>query len=111
MLYDYVCQSCQHEMIDVYQSIKDQPKKECPECGKDTLERVLHGGLYGFVKNVNTIGQLAEKNTKDMGHYKRSELEAQSKTKNQTTESENIRREIRRMTPAQKQRYIMEGRK
>ena len=111
MLYDYVCQSSQHEMHDVYQSIRDDPKKKCPQCGKNSLERVLYGGLYGFTKNVNTIGQLAEQNTKNMGHYKRSEIEAKNKEKNQGSDTQKLRREINNMSPSQVKRYIMEGKK
>ena len=111
MLYDYICSNCKCELCDVSQSIKDPPKKKCPECGKNTLDRVIYGGAYAFVKNTNTVGQLADKNTKDMGHYKRSEMEATSKEKNQHQEVSNTRKEINKMTPKQKQRYIMEGKK
>ena len=111
MLYDYVCSKCDHEMKDVYQSIKDKPKKKCPECGKNGLERVIYGGCFAFVKNVNTIGQLADKNTKEMGHYQRSEIESKSNEGNEARETKNLRKEINKMTPKQKQRYIMEGKK
>jgi len=93
MIYDYICRRCQHKLNDVSQSIKDKPKKRCPACGKHTLERVIYGGLYGFVKNT-TVDQPADKNPQDAGHYKKSES-----------------REINRMTNSQKQRYIMEGKK
>lgn len=117
--YDYVCSSCGHELKDVLQSIKDKPKKKCPSCGKHKLERVLHGGLYGFVEHTNTIGQLADKNTKNMGNYQRSEIEAKVKESKERIAPQNpygkdataSRSEINRMSETQKRNYIMRGQK
>ena len=111
MLYDYVCKACDFVWEDVSQSIKDKPKSKCPECGKHKLERVIYGGAGAFVKNVNTVGQLADKNRKDMGHYKRSEVDAKAKESKPVSQQESLRREINKMTPKQKQKYIMEGKK
>src|SRR6185295_4074755 len=36
--YDYVCDACGHE-FELFQSIKDNPKKKCSECGKQKLRR------------------------------------------------------------------------
>jgi putative FmdB family regulatory protein len=41
--YDYVCDACKHE-FELYQSIKDDPKKQCPECGKKKLRRLIGPG-------------------------------------------------------------------
>jgi putative FmdB family regulatory protein len=112
MLYDYICSNCNHRWDDVKQSIKDKPKKKCSECGKHTLERVIYGGAYGFTKNVSTIGQLADKNTSDMGHYQRSEMEAKANASRPNHDpSQATSKEIFKMTHEQKQRYIMEGKK
>jgi len=40
--YGYECKSCKHT-FDVFQSIKDEPLKVCPECGKE-LRRLITGG-------------------------------------------------------------------
>jgi putative FmdB family regulatory protein len=116
--YDYICQACDHELENVLQSIKDKPKKRCPKCGKHKLERVLHGGVYGFVNNASTVGQLADKNTRDMGHYQKSEIEAKAK-ENKPKSTQTIygkyatasKSEINKMTPQQQQNYIMRGNK
>ena len=71
MLYDYICKECSFEMKDVRESIKDKPKKRCPQCNKHKLERVIYGGAGAFVQNTNTIGKLADKNWKKMSHYKK----------------------------------------
>jgi putative FmdB family regulatory protein len=41
--YDYVCEACQHE-FELFQSIKDEAKKKCPECGKRRLRRLIGPG-------------------------------------------------------------------
>jgi len=41
--YDYRCNACEHE-FELFQSMKDRPKKKCPECGKSALERLIGTG-------------------------------------------------------------------
>ena len=42
MLYDYKCNDCGEEMIDVKQSIHDDALVFCEHCNSDGLERVIH---------------------------------------------------------------------
>lgn len=105
MLYDYECSSCQYRMIDVYQSIKDEAFKTCPSCNTDNLQRIIYGGIGSFMKDVKTIGQLADSNWSKLGSYKRSEIEQSSKKEN----SRDLHRKINNMTAIQKERYIKTG--
>ena len=41
--YDYVCKGCEHEW-ELFQSIKANPIKKCPECGKLKAKRVIGPG-------------------------------------------------------------------
>jgi putative FmdB family regulatory protein len=41
--YDYKCTACGHR-LEIFQSMKDAPKRKCPECGKNTLERLIGTG-------------------------------------------------------------------
>jgi putative FmdB family regulatory protein len=41
--YDYVCDACQHQ-FEVFQSIKEEPKRKCPECGRQKLRRLIGPG-------------------------------------------------------------------
>src|SRR5436309_1696794 len=41
--YDYHCDSCEHD-FEHFQSIKDDPLKDCPECGKSKLRRLFGTG-------------------------------------------------------------------
>ncbi len=41
--YDYVCKACDHE-FELFQSIKANPKRKCPQCGKLKLRRLFGTG-------------------------------------------------------------------
>lgn len=41
--YDYQCDACEHA-FELYQSIKDDAKKQCPKCGKKKLRRLIGPG-------------------------------------------------------------------
>jgi putative FmdB family regulatory protein len=41
--YDYVCDGCGHA-FELFQSIKEDAKKKCPECGKPKLRRLIGPG-------------------------------------------------------------------
>jgi putative FmdB family regulatory protein len=38
-----VCDACEHQ-FELFQSIKDDKKKQCPECGKKKLRRLIGPG-------------------------------------------------------------------
>lgn len=117
MLYDYKCDECSYELIDVYQSIHDEALIKCPSCGKDSLIRVIYGGVGSFMKDVKTIGQLADKNWNKMGYYQKSEIESkknEQKVKEETSFSfagNATKKEINKMSDSQQKKYIMTGEK
>lgn len=41
--YEYKCDNCGHE-FDVFQSMKDDKLTTCPNCGKETLRRLIGAG-------------------------------------------------------------------
>jgi putative FmdB family regulatory protein len=41
--YDYVCDACHHQ-LEIFHSIKDEPKRKCPKCGKQKLRRLIGPG-------------------------------------------------------------------
>lgn len=52
-IYEHLCETCKHEWEEEY-SIKDDPPKKCPKCGKESAKRLISGGsgkgivtLYG----------------------------------------------------------------
>ncbi|MCF6148257.1 MAG: zinc ribbon domain-containing protein [Candidatus Kuenenia sp.] len=44
--YEYRCSECNHE-FELFQSIKSDPVKECPSCGRFSVERII--GMGGAV--------------------------------------------------------------
>lgn len=113
--YDYKCDSCNHEINDIYQSFTEDSLVTCPQCGQNALYRVIYGGLATFVKDVKTIGQAADNNWRNMGHYKRSEIEQNYKDSAAANESPlsslgpASKKQINKMTPEQKKKYIITG--
>ena len=47
--YDYVCDACEHA-FELFQSIKADPIKKCPECGKNKLRRLIGPGAAVIFK-------------------------------------------------------------
>ena len=43
--YEYECSACKHH-IEVLQKISDAPLKKCPECGKQTLKRLISAPVF-----------------------------------------------------------------
>lgn len=41
--YEHICTDCKHEWEDEY-SIKQDPPKVCPQCLKETAQRLISGG-------------------------------------------------------------------
>lgn len=41
--YEYMCDSCSHQ-FDVFQSMMDDPLKDCPACSTPALRRLISGG-------------------------------------------------------------------
>lgn len=41
--YDYACDACNHQ-FELFQSMKDEPKRKCPACGRKKLRRLIGAG-------------------------------------------------------------------
>jgi putative FmdB family regulatory protein len=44
-IYEYQCEKCGHH-LEALQKISDKPLRECPECGKHTLTRLVSAPLF-----------------------------------------------------------------
>ena len=108
-LYDYVCSNCQHEIEDMYQSIKAKPLVKCDKCNKMTLERVIYGGDVFVRREATTIGQLSDRNTKKMGKYELESKQKEDNTKQERSEKQKLHKKINSMDDTQKRKWIMEG--
>lgn len=47
-IYEYQCQKCHHH-LEALQKISDKPLRECPECGKHTLQRLMSAPMFRLV--------------------------------------------------------------
>lgn len=47
--YEYHCDACDHN-FDEFQSMKDEPLKKCPKCGKNKLRRLFGTGAAVIFK-------------------------------------------------------------
>jgi putative FmdB family regulatory protein len=47
--YEYKCNACRHR-FELFHSIKDSPKRKCPKCGKNALERLIGTGAAVLFK-------------------------------------------------------------
>ena len=45
-IYEYQCEACGHKM-EVLQKMSDEPLKECPQCGKPALKKLVSAA--GFI--------------------------------------------------------------
>ena len=75
--YDYRCNGCAHE-FEAFQRMSEKPKRKCPECGKNSLERLIGTGAGVIFKGSGFYetdyrsesykkGAEAEKPKKDAG--------------------------------------------
>ena len=44
-IYEYQCQKCGHH-LEALQKISDKPLRECPECGKHSLARLVSAPMF-----------------------------------------------------------------
>ena len=47
--YEYRCTACRHK-FEVFHSMTDSPRRKCPECGKNALERLIGTGAAVLFK-------------------------------------------------------------
>jgi hypothetical protein len=86
----------------------ESPEPICPKCGVE-MDSILSGSPDFMMNNVTTLGQLGERNWKDLGHYKRSEMEMDMKPKLQKDAERKKLNKLGNATPEQKRRYIENG--
>lgn len=109
-IYHYACSECKEE-FETSHSIKEPLRKNCPFCKLDGLAVVLDGPPVIITKEIKTIGQLAEKNAKELGKYGLQERMAQDGTleRVQKREKQNELRKIANLPQDKVTKYIETG--
>jgi|688.fasta_scaffold1987542_2 putative FmdB family regulatory protein len=61
--YEYKCDACKHEW-EVFQSMKDDPVKDCPSCSASAAKRQISLGT-GVIMKGQTASNLAQSSAMD----------------------------------------------
>jgi putative FmdB family regulatory protein len=112
-LYDFECEPCAY-YSEIRQRMRDPSILECPICGEQTLRKVFINPPHTFVRgDTKTVGQLAEKNYKNMGFYEKQDRKIKDSVNEQLNAEKNDKRKqhqkIISMTPEQQMKWIREG--
>jgi putative FmdB family regulatory protein len=114
-IYDYECRNCGAQVSDVFQKVTDPELTKCDECNTNSLYRVVTGGLHSFMAGSNTIGGVADRNTR-INKNQINEMEAMKREANPTPDKPwyqkqggKSMKDINKMNDKQKAKYIMEG--
>ena len=113
-IYEYQCAKCDHN-FEVEQKLKAKPKKRCPGCRKHALERLLSPSMISIRGNINTIGQLAEANTKKLGRYAHDRLNKEKILSGQMEKDKVIKdrkdkfKKLNKLSEVAKTKYMMTG--
>ena len=91
--------------------MNDPSTLECPVCGKETLRKIFINPPHTFVRGeAKTLGQLAEKNYKNMGFYEKEDRKIKDQIQNsEETDKRKMHQKIISMTPEQQTKWIREG--
>lgn len=77
--YQYECRDCEHQ-LEQSQNFSDSPLVSCPNCNKDSLFRVVTGGIGFFCQN-RTVGIVAEKNSSRFSEDSKHAIESKNRVK------------------------------
>jgi len=79
--YEYECRSC-HHTFEAFQSIKDEPLKKCPKCGK-SLRRLFGGGMGIIFKGSGFYSTDNKRSSAVTGGNGSSRSESKSESKSE----------------------------
>ena len=82
--YDYICNDCE-KIYEYFQSMSDAPIRECPECKKNSLRRVISGGTGLIFKGSGFY--LTDYKNKKSDNKKPKPGKSETNTKNKKTQS------------------------
>jgi putative FmdB family regulatory protein len=111
--YDFECEPCAY-YTEIVQPFDSASLLKCPVCEQKTLKKVILSPPSIFVRGESsTIGQMADRNYKKMGHYEKQERVQQDQAPDKMTKEQKEKRathqKINSMTPEQKVKWIKNG--
>jgi putative FmdB family regulatory protein len=87
-IYEYQCDKCGHH-LEALQKISDKPLRECPECGKHSLKRLMSAPLFrlagsGWYETDFKSDKESKRNLVEKGETEPPKAEAKAETKPET---------------------------
>jgi putative FmdB family regulatory protein len=87
-IYEYQCTQCGYQ-TEVLQKITDNPLKDCPECGKPTMKKMVTAAAFrlkggGWYETDFKSGK--KKNVHDTGDASKSDSKSSDKAASTTTD-------------------------
>jgi putative FmdB family regulatory protein len=93
-IYEYQCTKCHHH-LEALQKISDKPLRECPECGKHTLKRLMSAPMFRLAGSgwyetdfksdkENKRNLVGEKGEPETSSESKPEPKAETKTETKT---------------------------
>ena len=112
-LYDFECEPCAYN-TEITQSMSSPSVLDCPICGQPTFKKIFISPPHvSVIGPPTTIGQMADRNTKNLGSYERQDKTREDKKGKGLTKEQKEKRKQRQkivsMTPEQKVKWIKEG--
>ena len=113
--YNFSCEKCHHlfsKFWHVSEYDANIKKCKCPSCNSKKVYRDYSDyNITGSVKEIKTIGQLAEANTKKLGKYGLEERMANDNmiVPKEVKERRERIKKINKMTPRQVNKWVAEG--
>jgi putative FmdB family regulatory protein len=87
-IYEYECQKCGH-YLEALQKIADKPLRECPECGKHALKRLVSAPMFrlsgsGWYETDFKSDQERKRNLVDNGDRDAAKSESKEEAKSES---------------------------
>jgi putative FmdB family regulatory protein len=95
-LYEFLCKSCGHRFEKI-QKFSDPPPSECPACGEDEIQQVIHAPAVQFKGSGWYVTDYAKKGSSHNASASKSDNKNESKSESKTeTKSDTKKTETKK---------------
>jgi len=93
-IYEYQCSKCGHH-LEALQKLSDKPLRECPECGKHSLTRLMSAPLFrlagsGWYETDFKSDKETKRNLLEKGEAEPAKTEAKPEAKGEATSAAKV---------------------
>ncbi|MCH9689592.1 MAG: zinc ribbon domain-containing protein [Gammaproteobacteria bacterium] len=79
-IYEYQCNACQHT-FDKLQKMSDEPIKQCPECGQNTVDKLVSAAAFQLKGTGWYVTDFKDKPKKEADKSDKNETTTEKKPK------------------------------